>query len=431
VVWDQLWTDVRIATGETIGEELTVIEDGALGVLADRIVYVGPASGLPGPTATLARTHYAGDGRLLTAGLIDCHTHLVFGGDRSLDFDLRTRGMSYAEIAGQGGGIRSTVAMTRALSVEALATAALPRARALIDSGVTTIEVKSGYGLDLETELKMLEVAHVLSQTLDVGIVPTFLALHALPPAYAERREAYVDEVVTEWIPAVAKQGLAHAVDVFLETIAFTREECARALGAARAAGLEVKVHADQLSNQEGAALAAQFAALSADHLEYTTKRGVKALAKKGSVAVLLPGAFLMTGEKRRPPVEALREAGVPIAVATDLNPGTSPITSLPLAATLARATFGLTATEAFLGITRHAARALGLADRGHLAVGQRADFCLWDAHHPRELSYWLGKATASAIVRGGRLKLPEEHPLPRTLDRALVDARALEPRHN
>jgi imidazolonepropionase len=327
----------------------------------------------------------------------------VFGGNRALDFDLRAQGATYAAIAQAGGGIRSTVGHTRELTAAELAAAALPRARRLLADGVTTVEIKSGYGLDVAGELKLLEAARRLGAELDVEVVPTLLALHALPAEFARDRAGYVDLVTRELIPAVAAAKLAVAVDVFCETIAFTRAECAQALRAALDHGLAVKVHADQLSDGGGAALAAEFGALSADHLEYTGEPGVAALAAGGTVAVLLPGAFLMLAEKQRPPVALLRAHGVPMAVATDLNPGTSPCTSLTTALALARAQFGLTAAEGLAAVTREAARALGLlASRGTLETGKRADFCLWDFEHPRELGYWLGPGACHAVVRGG-----------------------------
>ena len=405
-MWDQLWVDVRLATVAPGGADDGLIEDAALGVAQGRISWVGTRAALSAAPHQLARAVLSGGHRLLTPGLVDCHTHLVFGGDRALDVDLRARGASYAAIAAAGGGIHSTVAATRGLSAEELAAVALPRARALIAEGVTTLEIKSGYGLDVATELRMLEAAALLGRQLDVEIVPTLLALHALPPEFAADRAGYIDQVTRELIPAAAATGLASQVDVFCESIAFTRAECARVLGVARDHGLAVKVHADQLSDGDGAALAAEFGALSADHLEYTSAAGVAALAASGTVAVLLPGAYLMLGETRRPPIAALRAAGVPLAVATDLNPGTSPCTSLPLALALARAQFGLTAAEGLAGVTREAARALGLAaSRGTLETGKRADLCLWDLGHPRELGYWLGTGACHAVVRDGRVR--------------------------
>ncbi len=405
-MWDQIWTDIRVATAAAGGDGFGLIESAALAVDGDRIAWIGAAKELPAAPQQLAREVHSGGGRLVTPGLIDCHTHIIFGGDRSLDFDLRTQGASYAQIAAAGGGIRSTVAQTRHLCAEELALAALPRATALLADGVTTLEVKSGYGLDVGTELKMLEAARLLGQRLDVEIVPTLLALHALPPEFSNDRAGYVDRVVAELIPAAAAAGLAAAVDVFCESIAFTPAECARVLESARAHGLALKVHADQLSDLGGAGLAARYGALSADHLEYTSEAGVAAMAASGTVAVLLPGAYLMLAEKQRPPVAALRAAGVPMAIATDLNPGTSPCTSLPLAVTLARAQFGLTAAEGLAGVTRNAARALAMSDsRGVLATGLRADFCLWDLAHPRELGYWLGRGGCHAVVRGGKLR--------------------------
>jgi len=402
-MWDQLWIDVTLATAAPDGDGFGLIADGAIALCGEHIAWVGSAADLPVVLPEGCRVHRGG-GRLLTPGLVDCHTHLVFGGERSLEFDLRAQGVDYATIASRGGGIRSTVALTRSLSADALADVALPRARALLADGVTTIEVKSGYGLDTESELKMLEAARCVGERLDVAIEPTLLALHALPSERSQERARYIDEVVQELLPAAAERRLARAVDVFCERIAFTRDECARVLGAAKELGFAVKVHADQLTDGGGAALAAEFGALSADHIEYTGEAGVEALARSGSVAVVLPGAFLMLGETQRPPIAALRAAGVPIAIATDLNPGSSPLNSLTLATTLARAQFGLTAAEGFHGVTVHGARALGLNDRGRLAAGLRADFALWDVAHPRELGYWLGRPNCASVVRSGRV---------------------------
>jgi len=406
-VWDSLWTDVTAVTlREPAG--LGLVADAAVAVAGGSIAWVGPCSELGAAPRQLARAVHSGGGRLLTPGLVDCHTHLVFGGDRALDSALRGEGATYAAIAAAGGGIRSTVAHTRGLTEEELAVGALPRARALLADGVTTVEIKSGYGLDVATELKMLHAARRIGSLLDVEVVPTLLALHALPDEFAGDRAGYVDLVTRELIPEVAAAGLAVAVDVFCEGIAFNVEECTRVLRSARDHGLGVKVHADQLSPMGAAELAAEFDALSADHLEYVSGSGIAALARSGTIAVLLPVAFLVIGETQKPPLAALRAAGVPVAVATDCNPGTSPCTSLTLAVALARAEFGLTATEALRAATIEAARALGLAgSRGTLEPGKRADFCLWDLAHPREFGYWLGANRLHSVVRGGRPRAP------------------------
>jgi imidazolonepropionase len=407
-VWDCLWLDVSAATLAASAPDYGFIPDAALAITGENISWVGPRAALPDAPERLARRIESGAGRCLTPGLIDCHTHVVFGGDRALDLELRTQGKSYADIAAAGGGIRSTVTRTRSLSAEELARVALPRARALIADGVTTLEIKSGYGLDVETELRMLRAIRLLAHALDVEVVPTLLALHALPPESSADRAGYVDRVCRELIPAAAAERLAVAVDVFCESIAFTVPECARALEAAREHGLQVKVHADQLSDMGAARLAAEFAALSADHLEYTSGDGVRAMATSGTVAVLLPGAFLVLKETRRPPVAQLRDARVPLALATDCNPGTSPCTSLSLMLPLGCALFGMTPEEALAAVTRNAARALGLgATRGSLEPGKRADLALWDVEHPRELSYWLGGTRCAAVIRGGRPVAP------------------------
>ena len=404
--WDSLWTNVHLATMAD-GAGYGVIEDGALATAGDRIAFVGPRAELPRLDGHVRRRD--GGGCWLTPGLIDCHTHLVFGGDRSLEFEARLAGASYESIAQAGGGILGTVRATCLASEDALFAAARPRLEALAAEGVTTIEIKSGYGLDLEQELKMLRVARRLGAASGVAVVPTLLALHALPPQYREARADYVRAVIEDWLPRVVREGLAVAVDVFCERIAFTAAECASVLAAARALGLAVKVHADQLSDGGGAALAAQYGALSGEHLEYTSSEGVAALARAGTVAVLLPGAYLYLREPQAPPVAALRARAVPMAVATDCNPGSSPCTSLLAMLPLAAASFGLTPAEALAGVTREAARALGLAaDCGTLTAGKRADFAGWRIGHPRELSYWLGRNPLALLVRGGReLALP------------------------
>lgn len=404
-MWDSLWIDVTAATMAPGSDDYGLIADAAVAVSGERIAWVGSRSELQGPPELLARNVHSGGGRCVTPGLIDCHTHLVFGGERSREFELRAAGADYATIAANGGGIRSTVERTRSMSVEELVDASLPRARSLLSEGVTTVEIKSGYGLEVDAELRLLRAVRLLGERLDADLVPTLLAAHALPAAYAHDRRGYIDRICAELIPAAVEENLASSVDVFCESIAFTVEECARVLACARAHGLAVKVHADQLSDMGAAALAADFGALSADHLEYTSESGVAALAASGTVAVLLPGAYLMLGETQRPPVRECRNLGVPMALSTDCNPGTSPSTSLALMLPLGCALFGLTAAEALAGVTRNAARALGLlSSRGTLEQHKQADFVLWDVTHPRELAYWLGGNRCHAVVRRGRL---------------------------
>jgi imidazolonepropionase len=406
-MWDALWINATVATLHG-PDGIGLLPTAAVAIRDGNIAWVGRQANLPGEPATLARAVNDCAGRLMTPGLIDCHTHLVFGGDRALDFALRAEGASYEAIAAAGGGIRSTVALTRNLSEEALAQAALPRAQALLRDGITTIEIKSGYGLDVASELKMLRAARRLETLLDVEIHTTLLALHALPEAFTRDRKGYVDLVTRELIPEAARLKLATAVDVFCEKIAFTRAECAQVLTVARDYGFGVKVHADQLSAIGAAELAAEYGALSADHVEYTTPAGIDALAHAGTVAVLLPVAFVVIGETQKPPVAALRAAGVPIAIATDCNPGTSPCTSLTLAASLARAEFGLTASEALRGVTVEAARALGMRKgTGTVSVSAPADLCLWDLSHPREFGYWLGNSCLHTRIRRGRISTP------------------------
>ena len=344
------------------------------------------------------------DGRWVTPGLIDCHTHLVFAGDRSAEYERRLTGVPYTQIAREGGGIASTVRATRAADSATLTDHALDRLKALTASGVTTIEIKSGYGLNAETEMRMLRVARGLEQAGGVRVRTTFLGLHAIPPEYADRRAAYVDLMVDQVLPAAHAEGLVDAVDAYLEPIAFTGEEVSRLFDKARALGLPVKLHADQLGDGGGAALAARHHALSADHVEYISDEGVQAMAEAGVVAVLLPGAFVMLDETQLPPVQAFRDAGVAMAVATDCNPGTSPMASLTLGMALACMKFRLTPEEALAGTTRHAARALGIADQvGTLEVGKAADLAVWDVTRPAELSYWLGKPLLYRRYHRGR----------------------------
>jgi imidazolonepropionase len=402
--WDSLCTNVNLATMTEGGVPYGAIEDGALAIEDGRIAWLGAASELPHRDAGEV---IDGAGGWLTPGLIDCHTHLVFAGDRSGEFEQRLTGVSYEEIARSGGGIARTVAATRQACHAELEAAAARRLACLLAEGVTTVEVKSGYGLDRDTEIKMLEVARRLGAAHAVDVRTTFLGAHALPKEYAHDRAGYLDLVCRQVLPELAERGLADAVDAFCEGIAFSPDEVAGVFETARALGLPVKLHADQLSDLGGAALAARFGALSADHLEYANEAGVQAMAAAGTVAVLLPGAFYTLRERQQPPVELFRRHGVPMALATDCNPGSSPVTSLLAILNLACNLFGLTPEEALAGVTRHAAGALGLHDRGTLAVGQRADLALWRIHRPAELSYWLGFAPLEVVLRDGRRSYP------------------------
>jgi len=397
--WDLVVANAQLAT--MAGEEpYGAIRDGALAIAGERIAWVGARRDLPA-AARDAEMLDAGGG-WVTPGLVDCHTHLVYAGNRANEFERRLEGATYAEIARAGGGIAATVRATRAASSDALVAQSRPRLAALAAEGVTTVEIKSGYGLDTPTERRMLEAARRVAADVGVDVRTTLLAAHALPPAYAGRRDEYVELVCRETIPAIARERLADAVDAFCETIGFTPEETRRVFAAARAHGLPVKLHADQLADSGGAALAAEFGALSADHLEYASADGVSALARAGTVAVLLPGAFHALREERVPPIGALRARHVPMAVATDCNPGTSPVTSLVLMLNFACTLFRLTPAEALAGATKHAARALGLADRGTLAAGQRADLALWNVGEPAELAYAIGGNPCAGVVRAG-----------------------------
>jgi imidazolonepropionase len=381
----RLWRGGRLAT--LSGERgWGLLDDGALLVDGDRLRWVGPAAELP-PEAADAEVTDLG-GALVTPGLVDCHTHLVYGGSRANEFEQRLHGASYADIARAGGGIRATVAATRAATEAELLTTATKRARALIAEGVTTLEVKSGYGLDAATEARMLRVARRLAG-LGVTVRTTYLAAHALPPEFTDADD-YI-AAVCRWLPELAEAGLVDAVDAFCEHIAFSPAQVARVFDAARRLGLPVKLHAEQLSDQGGAGLAASYKALSCDHLEFLSPAGVQAMAEAGTVAVLLPGAYYALRETQLPPVAALREAGVPIAIATDHNPGSSPTLSPLLMMNMACVLFRLTPEEALRGLTVNGARALGLSDRGQLVAGQRADFCIWDTSHPRELAACFG----------------------------------------
>jgi imidazolonepropionase len=387
--WDSLWTNVNLATVAEGGAPYGAVENGALAIRDGRIAWVGAASELPHRDAGEV---IDGAGGWLTPGLIDCHTHLVFAGDRSGEF-------------------ARTVEATRAASHAELHDAAARRLACLLAEGVTTIEIKSGYGLDRATEVRTLEVARGLGASHPVDVRTTFLGAHALPREFGADRAGYLDLVCTQVLPEVAGRGLADAVDAFCEGIAFTPGEVAQVFQAARALGLPVKLHADQLSDLGGAALAARFGALSADHLEYASEEGIRAMAAAGTVAVLLPGAFYTLRERQKPPVELFRRHGVPMALATDCNPGSSPIVSILAILNLACTLFGLTPEEALAGVTRHAARALGLGDRGTLAVGKRADLALWRIHRPAELSYWFGFARPDLVLRDGRRSYPGPAP--------------------
>lgn len=400
--WDRLLLDARLATLRDDLGAYGVVEDGALAWKDGLIAYAGPAAELPGEPATLAARVESAAGRWITPGLVDCHTHLVFGGDRAREFERRLQGATYEQIAREGGGIASSVRATRALDEDALLAASLPRARALLADGVTTLEIKSGYGLDFESERRMLRVARRVGEALGVTVRTTCLAAHALPPEFAGRPDDYIDAACA-WLPALQEEGLVDAVDAFCEGIGFTPEQTRRMFEAARALGLPVKLHADQLSDLGGAALVAGFGGLSADHIEWTGEDAVRAMAAAGTVAVLLPGAFHVLRETKLPPIEALRQHAVPMAVATDLNPGTSPLQSLRLAMSLACTHFRLTPEEALCGATHRGALALGLHDRGRLVPGQRADFVQWRIGHPAELAYWLGGELVHAVHVAGR----------------------------
>ena len=399
--WDLLLTDARIATMRQGAPDYGTVDAGAIGIAGGIIDWIGPATDLPdraaAETCSLA-------GRWLTPALIDCHTHLVFGGTRAAEYERRLQGVSYEEIAAEGGGILSTVKATRAASDGQLHADALARLQALAREGVATVEIKSGYGLDLDNELKMLRVARRLGEDSGLTVRTTLLAAHTVAPEFAGDADAYMDHIVNEILPAVAGEGLADAVDAYCESIAFDASQVERLFARAQQLELRVKLHADQLSDGGGAELAARFGALSADHLEYTSPEGVRALAESGTAAVLLPGAYLTLNEKQRPPVEALRDSGVPVALATDCNPGTSPLCSIHFAMGLGSRLFGLTPEECLAGVTREAARALGLGhDRGTLEIGKRADIAAWDFDHPRQLAYWLGTHPLSDLLIAGR----------------------------
>lgn len=397
--WDGLVLGASLATLDG-DAAYGAIEDGALAWKDGVFTYVGARTALPDAPQSLAREVTEARG-WITPGLVDCHTHLVFAGDRAAEFEQRLQGASYEQIARAGGGILSTVRATRAADEDALFEASLPRARALLADGVTTVEIKSGYGLDFDGERRMLRVARRIGESLGIGVRTTFLGAHALPPEFAGNPDGYIDAVV-DWLPRLHAEGLVDAVDAFCERIGFDAVQTRRVFEAARALGLPVKLHADQLSDGAGAALVAEFGGLSADHVEHTSPDGVRAMADAGTVAVLLPGAYHVLRETTLPPLAEFRAQGVPMAVATDCNPGTSPLQSLRQAMQLACTHFRLTPEEALRGATVNAARALGLHDRGVLRAGMRADFVQWRIGHPAELCYWLGGNLVEAVHIGG-----------------------------
>ncbi|MDF0542241.1 imidazolonepropionase [Sphingobium sp. H39-3-25] len=396
---DRLWKDARLAT--LAGHDLGIVDDGIVAAKDGDIVYAGPADEAP---ALDAEETIGCDGRWITPGLIDCHTHLVHGGNRAQEFEMRLAGASYEEIARAGGGIVSTMRATRAASEDDLVAGALPRLDALIAEGATTVEVKSGYGLDADSELRMLRAARRLGEERPVRIATTFLGAHALPPEYAGDADGYIAMLCDDLMPKVTALGLADAVDAFCEGIGFSRAQTARIFRAATALGLPVKLHAEQLSNLHGARLAADYGALSADHLEHLDDAGVAAMARAGTVATLLPGAYYFVRETKLPPIDALRQAGVPIALATDCNPGTSPLTSLLLTMNMGATLFRLTVDECIAGVTRNAAPALGLGERiGTLEAGKRCDLAIWDIERPAELVYRMGYNPLHARIWSGQ----------------------------
>jgi len=398
---DAIWRNARLATLAAGAPGLGETDDGLVAQTGGRIVYAGAADLAP---ALTAERDIDCAGRWITPGLIDCHTHLVFAGDRSAEFERRLAGASYEEIAREGGGILSTVRATRAASVTALVESALPRLDTLIAEGVTTVEIKSGYGLSLEAESRQLQAARALGERRDVTVRTTLLAAHVLPTEFAGDPDGYINVVCREIIPAIAAAGLADAVDAFCEGIGFSPAQVRQVFEAARANGLPVKLHAEQLSNLHGATLAAEFGALSADHLEHLDEGGVAAMAKAGTVATLLPGAYYFVRETQLPPIEALRARGVPMALATDCNPGTAPLTSLLLVMNMAATLFRMTVEECLAGVTRNGARALGLdGETGSLEAGKWCDLAIWDIERPAELVYWIGRNPLHARVWRGR----------------------------
>ncbi|GIU05189.1 imidazolonepropionase [Shewanella morhuae] len=403
--WDQVWIDVNLATMDpSISTPYGAITNAAIAVKQGKIAWIGPRSELPA-FDVLATPVYRGKGGWITPGLIDAHTHLIFAGNRANEFELRLQGASYEDIARAGGGIISTVKACREADEAELFELGRQRLNALAKEGVTTVEIKSGYGLDTETELKILRVARELGEHHHVDVKTTFLGAHAIPPEYKDNSDGYVDLILNEMLPAVIAENLADAVDVFCENIAFNLEQTERVLSAAKAAGLEIKLHAEQLTNMGGSALAARLGAKSVDHIEYLDEAGVKALSESGTCAVLLPGAFYFLRETQKPPIDLLRQYGVPMVLASDFNPGSSPICSTLLMLNMGCTLFRLTPEEALKGLTLNAAKALGIEDRvGSLVVGKQADFCLWDIATPAQLAYSYGVNPCKDVVKNGVL---------------------------
>lgn len=403
-MWDTLWKNATLVTCEPGNEPYGLIKQAVIAEKAGKITWVGREADLPKAPSELAETVVDAQGRCITPGLIDCHTHLVYAGNRAHEFEMRLQGATYESIAKAGGGIRSTMMATRQASEEELLEQSIPRAQALSEQGVTTIEIKSGYGLDLQTELKMLRVARKIGEQLPLTVKTTFLGAHAIPPEMAGQADRYIDYVCDEMLPALVEEKLVDAVDVFCEKIAFSTEQSEKVFQVAQRYHLPVKCHAEQLSDMGASQLAARYRAMSVDHLEFLSEAGVKAIAAAGSVAVLLPGAFYFLREKQLPPIELLRAHGVPMAIATDCNPGTSPVTSLLLMLNMACTLFRLTPEEALLGVTRHAAQALGMgATQGSLRVGKVADFVVWDVTDPAELAYQIGFNPVVLVNKAGR----------------------------
>ena len=402
-MFDTLWLNANLATMRAGGAPYGAINDGAIGIKEGKIAWVGARGDLPGAPDKLAAQVGDAERAWITPGLVDCHTHLVYAGNRANEFEMRLQGATYEDIARAGGGIVSTVRQTRDASDTDLATTASRRLRRLLDEGVTTIEIKSGYGLDMDTELRMLRVARLLGSTAPVSVKTTFLGAHAIPEEYRGRADQYIDFVAGEVLPAAADAGLADAVDVFCEVIGFSPAQTMRVFDAAKARGLPVKLHADQRSDFGGAALAARYNALSADHIEFAGESGIEAMSKSGTVGVLLPGAYYFLREDHLPPVDALRRHGVPIALATDSNPGSSPLLSILLAMNLGCTLFRLTPEEALAGITRNGARALGLGgSHGTLEAGKVADLAFWQVGSPGELAYAMGANPCVRVVKAG-----------------------------